>query len=161
MSYETGAAHTRIQNLKVENRIACEAAKTATVSKAEQRSMQRVFFPNADAKASEGPEEAADRSLSDFQRDQISGAGRRMSTDAPPDWLGAFDDPIALPDGGTLRTLHDAGRYATALPKAAQERAEWQSPICSAPMARMSTVRILLTSILGAAPFHFREERGD
>jgi len=53
MSYETGAAHTRIQNLKVENRIACEAAKTVTVSKAEQRSMQKVFFPDADAKVSE------------------------------------------------------------------------------------------------------------
>jgi hypothetical protein len=32
-----------------------------------------------------------------------------------------------LPDGRTLRTLHDAGHYAAALPKAAQERAEWQT----------------------------------
>jgi len=49
-----------------------------------------------------------------------------MSAKAP-DWSRAFDDPIVLPDGRTLRTLHDAGHYAAALPKAAQERAEWQT----------------------------------
>jgi hypothetical protein len=42
-------------------------------------------------------------------------------------WHRAFDDPITLPDGRTPRTLHDAGHYATALPKAVQERAEWQT----------------------------------
>jgi hypothetical protein len=47
-------------------------------------------------------------------------------TDARPDWSRAFDDPIALPDGRVPQTLHDAGCYATELPKAAQERAEWQ-----------------------------------
>jgi hypothetical protein len=39
-------------------------------------------------------------------------------TDARPDWSREFDDPITLPDGRTLRTLHDAGHYAAA--------AEWQ-----------------------------------
>jgi hypothetical protein len=48
-------------------------------------------------------------------------------TDASPDWSHTFDDPIPLPDGRTLRTLHDAGHYATALPKAVQERVEWQT----------------------------------
>ena len=38
-----------------------------------------------------------------------------------------FDDPISLPDGRKLRTLHDAGHYVTALPKAEQERTEWQT----------------------------------
>jgi hypothetical protein len=49
-----------------------------------------------------------------------------MSTEAPA-WSRAFDDPIALPDGRVLRTLHEAGHYVTALPKAAQERVEWQT----------------------------------
>jgi hypothetical protein len=33
-----------------------------------------------------------------------------------------------VPDGRVLlKTLYDAGHYAAALPKAAQERAEWQT----------------------------------
>jgi hypothetical protein len=32
---------------------------------------------------------------------------------------------IPLPDGRVLQTLHDAGHYATALPEAVPERAEW------------------------------------
>jgi hypothetical protein len=32
-----------------------------------------------------------------------------------------------LPDGRVLRTLHDAGHYATALPKAMQDKVEWQT----------------------------------
>lgn len=42
-------------------------------------------------------------------------------------WSRRFDDPIALPDGRTLRTLRDAGRYIEALPKATQQRREWQT----------------------------------
>ena len=34
------------------------------------------------------------------------------------DWHRAFDDPISVPDGRVLKTLHDAGLCATALPKA-------------------------------------------
>jgi hypothetical protein len=43
------------------------------------------------------------------------------------DWSREFDDPIELPDGRVLRTLADAGHYATALPKAVQERTAWQT----------------------------------
>ena len=50
-----------------------------------------------------------------------------MSANARPDWLRAFDDPIPVPDGRVLKTLHDAGHYAAALPKAVQERSEWQT----------------------------------
>jgi len=38
-----------------------------------------------------------------------------------------FKDPIALPDGRTLRTLRDAGDYITKLPKVAHSAAEWQA----------------------------------
>jgi hypothetical protein len=41
-------------------------------------------------------------------------------------WSRAFDDPIELPDGRTLRTLADAGHYIAALPKAMQQRPEIQ-----------------------------------
>ena len=50
-----------------------------------------------------------------------------MSANASPDWSRAFDDPITGPDGHVLKTVHDAGHYATALPKGVQERAEWQT----------------------------------
>jgi len=43
------------------------------------------------------------------------------------DWHRAFDDPNPLPDGRVLKTLYDAGHYAAALPKAAQEQAAWQT----------------------------------
>jgi hypothetical protein len=33
------------------------------------------------------------------------------------DWQRAFDDPIQLPDGRTLVTLHDAATYITGLVK--------------------------------------------
>ena len=44
-----------------------------------------------------------------------------------------FEDPIDLPDGRTLTTLHDAAQYITALPKAEHEppngRSRWK-PSC-------------------------------
>jgi hypothetical protein len=42
-------------------------------------------------------------------------------------WSRAFDDPIVLPDGSTLRTLRDAGEYVAQLPKATQSPPEWQT----------------------------------
>jgi hypothetical protein len=42
-------------------------------------------------------------------------------------WAQAFDDPIELPGGGKLRTLRDAGHYVTALSKADQTKAHWQT----------------------------------
>jgi hypothetical protein len=50
-----------------------------------------------------------------------------MSGSAPPAWSRAFDDPITLPDGRALRTLHDAGHFVAALPQGMQQRAEWQT----------------------------------
>ena len=41
-------------------------------------------------------------------------------------WSRAFDDPIILPNGREVFTLQDAGNYITKLPKATQERPEWQ-----------------------------------
>ncbi len=35
-------------------------------------------------------------------------------------WSRAFDDPIKLDDGCTLRTLRDAGEYIAALPETEQ-----------------------------------------
>jgi len=42
-------------------------------------------------------------------------------------WRRLFDDPIPLPDGGRLVTLHDAGTYITKLPKAEHPAPEWQA----------------------------------
>jgi hypothetical protein len=42
-------------------------------------------------------------------------------------WKRPFEDPIALPDGRTLLTLGDAGRYIAALPDKVQHRPEWQT----------------------------------
>jgi hypothetical protein len=42
-------------------------------------------------------------------------------------WKRRFDDPIALPDGGWLVTLQDAGTYITKLPRAEHEAPEWQA----------------------------------
>jgi cob(I)alamin adenosyltransferase len=40
-------------------------------------------------------------------------------------WKRAFDEPIALPRGGRLATLEEAGR--SKLPKAEHEASEWQA----------------------------------
>lgn len=42
-------------------------------------------------------------------------------------WSARLDDPIALPDGGELTSLLDAGNYITALPPKIQRRPEWQA----------------------------------
>lgn len=42
-------------------------------------------------------------------------------------WSRRFDDPIALPGGGELVTLADAGRYIEKLPAAEQRRPRWQT----------------------------------
>ena len=68
-----------------------------------------------------------------------------MSAKAP-DWSRAFDDPIPLPDGRVPRTLHDADHYATALPKATQERIEWQT-----------AAQMLILAAQGQRPVMFAE----
>ena len=42
-------------------------------------------------------------------------------------WQREFDEPIAVPNGRSLRTLRDAGDYITKLPKAEHSAPEWQA----------------------------------
>ncbi|MGM5018743.1 hypothetical protein [Tardiphaga sp. 367_B4_N1_1] len=42
-------------------------------------------------------------------------------------WSAKFPEPIALPDGGKLTTLQDAGSYITQLPKKTQTTQAWQN----------------------------------
>jgi hypothetical protein len=44
-------------------------------------------------------------------------------------WARLFDDPILLPGGRELLTLHDAAGYIMNLPKAEQQLEEWQTAI--------------------------------
>jgi hypothetical protein len=45
------------------------------------------------------------------------------------DWSRAFDEPISLPKGKTLRTLRDAALNITKLPKAEHDAEEWQAAV--------------------------------
>jgi hypothetical protein len=42
-------------------------------------------------------------------------------------WSDRFSEPIALPDGGRLQTLREAGEYITELPEAEQAEKRWQT----------------------------------
>lgn len=42
-------------------------------------------------------------------------------------WRRLFDEPVALPDGGELKTLLEAGEFIAGLPAATQKRPEWQA----------------------------------
>jgi hypothetical protein len=42
-------------------------------------------------------------------------------------WSARFPEPIALPGGGKLATLKDAGAYITKLPKETQAAKAWQT----------------------------------
>jgi hypothetical protein len=44
-------------------------------------------------------------------------------------WDKRFDQPVALPDGKTLRTLEDARQYILTLPKSEHDTAAWQVAI--------------------------------
>jgi len=59
--------------------------------------------------------------LTSALHDQAADRGRRrIKGDRPISnrgWQRESDEPIAVPDGGTLRTLRDAGDYITKLPK--------------------------------------------
>jgi hypothetical protein len=50
-------------------------------------------------------------------------------------WSRAFEDPITLPDGRTLRTLRDAAKYIMALPGKPRQSDEWQAAIEALLMA--------------------------
>ena len=41
-------------------------------------------------------------------------------------WSAPFDDPIALPGGGSLVTLQQAADHVMALPEKVQHEAHWQ-----------------------------------
>jgi hypothetical protein len=42
-------------------------------------------------------------------------------------WSREFEDPISLPNGKKLVTLHDAADYITSLPKKKSDLPEWQA----------------------------------
>jgi hypothetical protein len=44
-------------------------------------------------------------------------------------WAHHFDDPVLLPGGRKLVTLHDAADYIIKLPKAEQDLEEWQAAV--------------------------------
>jgi hypothetical protein len=44
-------------------------------------------------------------------------------------WKRKFEEPIPLPDGRTLATLHDAATFITGLPKKEAALPEWQAAI--------------------------------
>ena len=50
-----------------------------------------------------------------------------QSSDDVSDWDRRFREPIALPDGGALVSLRDAGTYITQLPQAEHDALEWQT----------------------------------
>ena len=41
-------------------------------------------------------------------------------------WKRCFDEPITLPDGRQMRTLHDAAEHIKKLPKGEHDRPEWR-----------------------------------
>lgn len=51
----------------------------------------------------------------------------QSSRNASSAWDKQFSEPIALPEGGKLVSLRDAGSYITRLPKVEHEAREWQT----------------------------------
>jgi hypothetical protein len=54
---------------------------------------------------------------------------RRADAISNRGWSREFDEPVSLPGGQTLRTLHDAATYITGLPKKEAALPEWQAAI--------------------------------
>jgi hypothetical protein len=44
-------------------------------------------------------------------------------------WSTAFHEPVPLPDGKALKTLKQAADYVRRLPKAKQNRPDWQAAV--------------------------------
>lgn len=63
----------------------------------------------------------------------LLGRARRMPE--RKGWSRVFDDPIELPDGRVLITLHDAATYITTLPKKESAALEWQTAISELMLA--------------------------
>jgi hypothetical protein len=51
------------------------------------------------------------------------------------DWTRHFGDPIPMPDGGTIRTIGEAARYAAKLPKRIGDTEPWQRAASDLAMA--------------------------
>jgi hypothetical protein len=64
-------------------------------------------------------------------RRRVSGrtSTRRAGAISNQGWSREFDEPVSLPGGRTLRTLHDAATYITRLPKKESALPEWQAAI--------------------------------
>ena len=58
-------------------------------------------------------------------------------------WSRAFEDPITLADGRTLRTLRDAASYLMALPGKTRQSDEWQTAIEALLMAAEDRGRLM------------------
>ena len=69
------------------------------------------------------------RTLPDDALKSRQGRQGRRVTDSG--WQRDFDEPIQLPDGRTLGTLHDAATYITGLPKKEVAEPEWQTAIAA------------------------------
>jgi hypothetical protein len=54
---------------------------------------------------------------------------RRAGAISNRGWAREFDEPVSLPGGRTLRTLHDAATYITGLPKKESDLPEWRVAI--------------------------------
>jgi hypothetical protein len=75
-------------------------------------------------------------------------------------WARTFDDPIQLPGGHVLRTLRDAGNYVTALSKADQAKAHWQTAAHELMMAAERGGIVMLAEIaMRQALAHGQPER--
>jgi hypothetical protein len=78
-------------------------------------------------------------------------------------WSTRFPDPIALPAGGKLATLQDAGEYITRLPKQTHDAPPWQNAMhvliqaaeCDGPIefARLGMLQALRPK--GTPVYHF------
>jgi hypothetical protein len=64
----------------------------------------------------------------DVLKSRQGGQGRRVTDSG---WQRDFDDPIQLPDGRPLVTLHEAATCITGLPKKDAAEPEWQPAVAA------------------------------
>ena len=87
----------------------------------------------APAEVPECPARNAIRAISTIRLallpERISNSIGRAGAISNQGWSREFDEPVSLPGGRTLRTLHDAATYITGLPKKEAALPEWQAAI--------------------------------
>ncbi len=54
-------------------------------------------------------------------------------------WTRRFDDPVPMPDGSTIRTIGEAAKYATSLPRTTGNTEPWQRAARVLARCRRST----------------------